>query len=312
MLVWVVCVRAARCPVFFPPINTQTSTPISRPPPIQDVKSPNVLLAADWTAKLGDVGLAKLLRPDARLSTVREVGTYAWAAPEVLLGKAVNESADSYSFGVVLHELSTGEPPETRCMAPLADADAPPNVAAMVERCLSEDPAARPSALELALFFERGLARMDEDAGVQCASAPAGSEPLAGALERTARAGSTSRSGSGADAGLQCGDGLADGGLPLRPSLGGRLSRPVLPSRPNEQPSRLSPPPAGAHEGSRAPTTVPPAAEPQAPSGVRAGAPSSPAPAHASATVPPSAYATSPPVAGGDGRPAPFSGDEAV
>ena len=43
-----------------------------------------------------------------------KVGTFAWAAPEVLLGKACSEKADIYSFGVLLHELASGESPSNR------------------------------------------------------------------------------------------------------------------------------------------------------------------------------------------------------
>lgn len=38
-------------------------------------------------------------------------GTWAWAAPEVLLGKRSTTQADIYSFGVVIWELVTGEQP---------------------------------------------------------------------------------------------------------------------------------------------------------------------------------------------------------
>lgn len=38
-------------------------------------------------------------------------GTWAWAAPEVLLGKQSTTQADIYSFGVVIWELVTGEQP---------------------------------------------------------------------------------------------------------------------------------------------------------------------------------------------------------
>ena len=37
-----------------------------------DLKSANILLARDWTAKIADVGLAKILK-DGWLSTLREV-----------------------------------------------------------------------------------------------------------------------------------------------------------------------------------------------------------------------------------------------
>ena len=44
-----------------------------------DLKSANILLGRDWTAKIADVGLAKILK-DGWLSTLREVGSIlpAW------------------------------------------------------------------------------------------------------------------------------------------------------------------------------------------------------------------------------------------
>ncbi len=54
-----------------------------------DLKSPNVLLAADGTAKLADVGLARLMSVTS-LSHKIPTGTWAWAAPEALLGNKVS------------------------------------------------------------------------------------------------------------------------------------------------------------------------------------------------------------------------------
>lgn len=47
-----------------------------------DLKSANVLLSRDCTAKIADVGLAKIMHQQF-LSTLYCVGTFAWAAPEV-------------------------------------------------------------------------------------------------------------------------------------------------------------------------------------------------------------------------------------
>lgn len=40
-----------------------------------------------------------------------QVGTFAWAAPEVLLGQQCSEKVDIYSYGVLMWELSAGEAP---------------------------------------------------------------------------------------------------------------------------------------------------------------------------------------------------------
>ncbi|KAK9834180.1 hypothetical protein WJX81_006227 [Elliptochloris bilobata] len=120
-----------------------------------DLKSPNILLARDYTAKLADVGLAKLMMRDC-LSTLRDIGTFAWAAPEALLGHKCTEKVDIYSFGVILWELSTGEAPCSRQLRGLQVPDeAPPEVDAVIKSCLTAQPGARPSALELVGFLER-------------------------------------------------------------------------------------------------------------------------------------------------------------
>jgi serine/threonine protein kinase len=48
-----------------------------------DLKSANILLARDGTAKVADVGLAKILTRDN--THVSMEGTFDWAAPEVTL-----------------------------------------------------------------------------------------------------------------------------------------------------------------------------------------------------------------------------------
>eukprot|EP00891_Asterochloris_glomerata_P008483 jgi/Astpho2/8483/Aster-05527 len=66
-----------------------------------DMKSANVLLARGYTAKIADVGLAKILHHEF-LSTMAAVGTFFWCAPEVLLGRPnCTEKVDIYSYGVV-------------------------------------------------------------------------------------------------------------------------------------------------------------------------------------------------------------------
>jgi len=103
---------------------------------------------------VADVGLSKILR-DRFLSTMQAVGTFAWAAPEVLLGKPTSESADVYSFGVLLWELSTGEAPPGRALREIeVPEEAPQEVADLISRCMDEEPTRRPTALELVHFFK--------------------------------------------------------------------------------------------------------------------------------------------------------------
>lgn len=55
-----------------------------------------------------------------------QVGTFSWAAPEVLLGKPCTEKVDIYSYGVLLWELSAAEAPPGRNLRPLKYGLIPP------------------------------------------------------------------------------------------------------------------------------------------------------------------------------------------
>ncbi|MEM3640937.1 MAG: AAA family ATPase, partial [Candidatus Bathyarchaeia archaeon] len=62
-------------------------------------------------AKLMDFGLAKMLGKPSITQEGIIVGTVAYVAPEIALGKGADAKSDLYSFGAVLYEMVTGKPP---------------------------------------------------------------------------------------------------------------------------------------------------------------------------------------------------------
>ncbi|CAK4778410.1 unnamed protein product, partial [Aphanomyces euteiches] len=134
----------------------------------RDLKSRNVLLNSAMHAKLTDFGVSREFDDIETLTA--DVGTYRWMAPEVLQDGHYTESADIYSFGVILAELSThlipyqdlknarGNPyTDTALMAKVMQGEIMPSFAVgsplwyvqFGQRCMALKPQRRPTAMEV-------------------------------------------------------------------------------------------------------------------------------------------------------------------
>ncbi|CAL1384746.1 unnamed protein product [Linum trigynum] len=80
----------------------------------RDIKSSNVMLDANFNARLGDFGLARLMDHDKSPVSTLTAGTMGYLAPEYLHYGKATEKTDVFSYGVVLLELACGRRPIER------------------------------------------------------------------------------------------------------------------------------------------------------------------------------------------------------
>ncbi|KAF4369222.1 hypothetical protein G4B88_009520 [Cannabis sativa] len=81
-------------------------------PPVihRDIKSSNILLDSDWTARVSDFGLSKLMKRGHRDAvSAKAVGTVGYIDPEYYVLNVLTAKSDVYGLGVVMLELLTGK-----------------------------------------------------------------------------------------------------------------------------------------------------------------------------------------------------------
>ena len=74
----------------------------------RDIKSANVFLTKEMTAKLGDMNVSKLAQMGLNYT---QTGTPYYASPEVWSEKPYDIKSDIWSLGCVLYEMITLKPP---------------------------------------------------------------------------------------------------------------------------------------------------------------------------------------------------------
>ncbi|KPK08140.1 MAG: hypothetical protein AMJ56_12105 [Anaerolineae bacterium SG8_19] len=163
----------------------------------RDLKPENVIITASQSVKLADFGLAYDIGRSRLTQEGALVGTIAYLAPELILGRPANPQSDLYALGVMLYELAAGRPPfegnnpavllTNHLHAPVvppsaSNANITPVLDALIVQLLDKDPTRRPaSAAEVSL-------RLDQIAESSLADDALTAEaPAASLLDRIAR-----------------------------------------------------------------------------------------------------------------------------
>lgn len=133
----------------------------------RDLKPENILLNEDGDVKIADFGLARFTRDQPDQETA--AGTPLYLAPEAWTG-CYEDRSDLWSFGVVLYELLTGEPPfmdedlarlkkkisRGSFVTPSLRRDGfPPHLEDLINACLNVDACSRPAAGAVLAWFNR-------------------------------------------------------------------------------------------------------------------------------------------------------------
>ena len=128
---------------------------LMRPDPIihRDISSANILVepigSGKWKAKVSDYGSANFL---SKVTTMGP-GNATYAAPESFNPKLQSPKMDVYSYGILLLEMVTGQFPNQDLQAIQLDSLLWQEMKGMIRRCISEDPANRPSMNDILILL---------------------------------------------------------------------------------------------------------------------------------------------------------------
>eukprot|EP01114_Cavostelium_apophysatum_P019639 TRINITY_DN6389_c0_g1_i1.p1 TRINITY_DN6389_c0_g1~~TRINITY_DN6389_c0_g1_i1.p1 ORF type:complete len:509 (-),score=140.93 TRINITY_DN6389_c0_g1_i1:1424-2950(-) len=137
----------------------------------RDLKSQNVLIGESMKVKLCDLGLATIIENKKRMTVC---GTDEWMAPEIVLADHYDSKVDVFSFGIVLTEMISNQPPkkrtfennlafdEERFRANLPE-DCPDEIAQLAVDCTRSNPDERPPFKEIVVRLRKLVEQLSED-----------------------------------------------------------------------------------------------------------------------------------------------------
>jgi serine/threonine protein kinase len=129
-----------------------------------DIHSGNILskswsdVQTDVSTVISDFGLSRNIINQSANPSNGSYGIIPYMAPELLRGQAHSKASDVYALGMIMWELSSGEPPFNNCnhnvnlMLDICNGVRPPIIEGtpecwvqLMEECWNSDPAKRPS-----------------------------------------------------------------------------------------------------------------------------------------------------------------------
>ncbi len=124
----------------------------------RDLKPGNIMIDKDGNAKILDFGIARALGTQGVTAEGSVIGTPEYMSPEQVEGRDSDRRSDIYSFGVILFEMVTGRLPfaadtpfvvafKQQSERPPSPGEinpqTPPDLSAIILRCLEKDPLKR-------------------------------------------------------------------------------------------------------------------------------------------------------------------------
>jgi len=133
----------------------------------RDLKSDNILLTRNYSVKIADFGMSKMIQEQSKIMT--RSGTPHYMAPECIQEGKFSEKSDIYSFGIVVWELYAEERPYNDIsspyqimyrvvhenLRPITPDGCPQLIANLIQACTDADASQRPSFKQNILQFNQ-------------------------------------------------------------------------------------------------------------------------------------------------------------